>query len=493
MTRSIRASLLSGTVIAAIVIIAIAGTAVYKGVRSALVNRLDRQLANEAHLLASAVRVAPDGIELAFDELDVGRSAWDGGKAYLQVWSGADSVLYRSPSMGGGDLSPIDRHPNNQILSWMKGAPHVRAVSLVFRPSVDKDDTGALALSPDVPRPDVRLALARSLADIDALLEHLRELLAGVGFLTVIAMGGVLAVVIRRGTRPLDTLADEISLLNAAELSSRISMASTPREITPVVDQLNDLLVRLENAFHRESTFSADIAHELRTPLAGLRSTIEVIMTRPRPAAEYQATLIELLEIIRRLQAMVERLLYLGRLESGQIEVEERTVDLGEVARASWKLLVEQTARRELDVQWNLKPDAVATTDPLLLEVAIRNLLENAVEYSSEGGHVAMEVEKEGDRSVFRVVNDGSQVAQGEVAGLTDRFSRADRSRAATGIHYGLGLAIVSRIASVLHGSLVLQSSVGGEFKATLSLENGHCGIAKVASGVKPSRSNGDG
>ncbi len=475
MTRSIRASLITGTAVATIVIILIAGTAVYRGVRTALFRQLDQNLTDEAHLFASAVRLAPDGIELGFDELDVERFAHDGGPAYLEVWSREGTVLYRSPSLRSGDLSRIDAGVGSEQLSWTSvgGQMRCRTVALVFRPFVDEDDEQSMA-NPDQPMPALQLVLARSVADIDGMLARLRGLLAVVGVFTAIATGVVLALVIRRSLRPLDVLAGEISSLSGGELSSRIQMASAPREVTPVVDQLNDLLGRLEEAFRRERTFSADIAHELRTPLAGLRSSIEVTLSRGRSSDDYQATLHDLLDIIRRLQAMVERLLYLGRLESGQIDVEKSTVDLGELVRASWTSIEPQAVRRGLDVQWRLEPGVDAVTDPLLVEVAIRNVLENAVAYARDGGYVVVSVEKQDDRSVLRVVNDGSEVPQDDVAALMNRFSRADRSRGATGIHFGLGLAIAERIAAILRCSLAVQSTVGGEFEAVISMENGH-------------------
>jgi signal transduction histidine kinase len=469
-TRSIRTSLVSGTIVGVIVVIAVAGAALYQVVRSTLLNRLDEQLGAEARLLSSAVRVAPDGIEVAFDELDVERFAHEGGTAYLEVWSEKDSVLYRSPSLHNQDLRPMSAAPREQSLPWLGGDARVRAVTLTFRPDLDDDDPRPIPLGTNLPRPQLRLTLARSLTDIDALMRRFRRLFAMIGTVTALATGGVLAIVIRRSMSPLDRMADEIASLGGRDLSSRISPAHAPLEITPVIHRLNELLDRQEASLRRELVFSADVAHELRTPLAGLLSTAEVTLARERDASEYRNALHEILEPLHRMQAMVERLLYLGKLESGRVSIEKQAVDVGEVARVSWQSLEEERTRRGLEVRWELNRDAVAFTDPLLLGVAIRNLLENAVAYAAPGGLVRIEAGTQDMSVVFRVTNDGSQVAQEDVAALMDRFTRADRSRTATGVHSGLGLAIVGRIMAVLDGSIVLRSSVGGEFEASLIL-----------------------
>jgi len=476
--RSIRTSLIVGTVLVAVGVIAVAGTTVYRGVRVTMVRQLDQGLENEARLIASAVKMTPAGIELGIDDLDMRDYASGKESSFLQLWLDDGTVLYRSPSLDGRDLERFAEKSDRPLFRWTRLSenPRIRSVALSLQPPVDEEDdevpVQGSSRSPQVKPTRVNVVMARRATGVDALLGRLSALLIGVGLLSSVVAAGVLAVVIRRSLQPLDHLAGKISQLSSGDLSARVVLPSTPREVEPVVDQLNGLLGRVEAAFQRERTFSADIAHELRTPLSGLRSTIEVAVSRPRQADDYKTTLVELLEITRRLQAMVETLMYLSRLDAGQIETEERVVDLCEIVQASWTTLEAQAACRGLDVQWRLNPEVRVVTDPLLLEVAIRNVLENAVCYANEHGYVSIGVEDEGERTVLRIANSGSTVAQEHVAGLMDRFTRADSSREAAGFHRGLGLSIVSKIAAVLKCSLEIESRVGGEFAVAVSLRN---------------------
>jgi two-component system, OmpR family, heavy metal sensor histidine kinase CusS len=469
--RSIQKSLIAGTVVAAVASIAIGGALIYIGARVNLMRQFDEELQEDAEMLASAIHVTPEGMELGFDELDMKDFAPNGG-SYLEVWTG-DAVLYRSPGLGGDNLAWDAGAAQGPSIGWTRVASdaRVRSTHLVFRPRDDPEDgprpadsTGSSAV------PEVRLELARGTTDVDNLLARLRVLLGSAGLLAGLVAALVIATVVRRTLRPLDDLATEISQLNDGELSATVALSSTPREIEAVVDQLNAMLRRLEAAFIREKTFSADIAHELRTPMAGLRSTLEVALSRQRTAGEYRGTLDELMEIVERVQSMVETLLYLSRLEAGQIQTEKHVVDLDELLRTAWQTVREDADRRSLTVVWSVHSDVLALTDPLLLEVALRNIFDNAVSYANTGGRVGVSLAVEQGCPAIRISNTGSSVAQERIAELMERFTRADPSRRAAEPHAGLGLALVGKITAILDGSLDIRSSAGGEFAVTLAL-----------------------
>jgi two-component system, OmpR family, heavy metal sensor histidine kinase CusS len=470
--KSIRASLILGSVAGAVIIFSLSAVAIYRGAKATLVRQLDENLIDQVRVIASVVKLTPDGMEVEIGDIDVPEFASAGGYGYLEVWLDPDSVLYRSPSLKGRDLERSSSLDLNQpVFSWARAADgaHVRAVEFRTESVVDPEDWEEAHATP--PKPSVvRLIAAEKATDIDAFLARLRRLMVAVSALGGLAIAGLLAVVVRRSLRPLDNLAREIGNLSDSDLSTRIRIPIVPREMEPVVNELNQLLARLEDAFARERTFSADIAHELRTPIAGLRSTVEVALSRPREGGDYRDTLQGLLDIIQKVQAMVETLLYLGRLEAGQVEIEQRTVDLRELVQSSWKSLAETAQARRLVVSWNLSGEVNVTADPILLEVAIRNVLENAVTYADEGGRVRVEVVLEGERGFVRVANSGSHVPQERVGELLRRFTRADPSRRASGEHFGLGLALATKIAAVLRCSVDVTSQVGGEFVVTLTM-----------------------
>ena len=198
--------------------------------------------------------------------------------------------------------------------------PHggrARAVQFDFTPAFDDEDDEEPAWPVTPPPERLKVVLARSTADIDSFLAGLRFLLLAGGLVTILATSGVLWIIIRRSLIPVDRLARRLSELDAGDLTRRFEAGGVPAEITPVVDRLNEMLARLETSFDREREFSADVAHELRTPLAGMRSTLEVALSRSREPAVYREAIADVLKIAGDMQGMVEKLLCLARLESG--------------------------------------------------------------------------------------------------------------------------------------------------------------------------------
>jgi two-component system, OmpR family, heavy metal sensor histidine kinase CusS len=471
--RSIRTSLVVGAVLVMACAFALAGIAIYRGARSTLIADVDEELGEEIRLVASTVRTGGASIQLGFQDLDMPEYTSAQGDGYLELWRDDGSVLYRSPTLAGGELTALPAMVTDRTsFAWARtpDGRRVRAVSIRF--DVERNEPHATP-SPSHRGPLFVHAVAAVEPDeINGFLRRLKALLLAVGALAGLAAALTMAVVIRSSLRPLNDLAGQIERLRDDDLSSRVHVNPVPAEIEPVVGQLNQLLSRVESAFQRERNLSADIAHELRTPMADLRSAVEVVLSRPRAVDDYRETLESTLDPIRRVQAMVERLLYLGRLDAGQIEIEEQAVDMCELVKASWQPLAETAQRRRLKVDWELPQAASIVTDPLLLEIAIRNVLENATLYANEGGYVRIDIDEKDGRTTLRTINSGSKVAPEDVNTLLRRFARGDVSRTATGEHFGLGLALAAKIAAALHGSMDVQSRLGGEFSVTLSFQS---------------------
>ncbi len=482
MRWSIRRTLVIGTVIAVVAVLGAAGLITHRGVRTTLLNEFDRSLEAEARLLASTVDVNAEGIDWEHAELDM--RDFEEGAAFLQLTAGAGGLFYRSPSLGDQPLADVAGTTEAPGFAAARlGDRSVRVVGFSFYPRVDvgdedddeSDQEGEEETAADqtpISAPLVQLTLARDTAEIDAVLTRVGRLLAAVGGAAALLVAGLLGAIIRRALGPLNRVAREIGTLSSRDLERRFDQRDVPPEMVPIVQQLNQLLGRVSEALERERAFSADVAHELRTPLAGLRSTIEVAMARAREPGEYVATLRESLAIVNSMQELVESTLYLCRLESDQVNVEERPVELVELIHHTWSPIASLATTRDLDVQWSLPARAPVVGDPALLSVAIRNLLENAVTYADEGGYVKVRVVNGGARTRFEVVNSGSKVDASQVERLAHRFVRADQARSGEGNHCGLGLALVHRIASLLEISVEVRSRAGGDFGVALAISS---------------------
>src|SRR5205823_192888 len=143
----------------------------------------------------------------------------------------------------------------------------------------------------------------------------------------------------------------------------RLAVEEVPSELAPVVNRLNDLLTRLHAAFDRERSFTANVAHELRTPLAGLVTTLEVCRSRAREPQAYQAVIERCLGITQGLRSMIENLLTLARADSRQLQVHLEDVDVNAFLKQCWDEFELAAAARNLDVDWNLESGAFAQSD----------------------------------------------------------------------------------------------------------------------------------
>ncbi len=471
--RSLRRDLMARTVAGAITVLALAGVLLYAFVRSGLLGEFDSSLIDRAHLMASTMDQTPQGVEVDFGESDAGRP---GHRGFIQVWASDGSVLYRSPSLGKADLESVDGTLDEPGLRWtvLPDGRRGREVGISFAPAWDEDEdaraNGPLTALPHQPLQTVHMVVARHTRTMDAVLGRLSALLITIGLLAVAVCCGVLWLAVRSSLRPLDDLAGQIGRLDVQDLASRVAATAPLRELQPVSDRLNELLERLESAFCRERAFSSDVAHELRTPLAGLRSTIEVALSRERPNSHYREALTDSLAIAQRMEAMVERLLSLARLEAGQVTVAPEQLALDELIDAAWEPLAAKARSRGLGVERTARTGCTVVTDPVLLGRVLANVLDNAVEYADGGGLVSIETtEMDGDVEV-RVANSCEALTPEEIEDTLKRFWRRDAARAVEDDHCGLGLPMAERIMATLGGSLAVRSGGDVGFEVTLIL-----------------------
>ena len=473
--RSLGRTLLVGTTVGTTVVLVAAGALLYLLIRAGLFDEFDRSLVDKARTLASTIEQEEGKLDLEFEELDLYELQSPDRLGYLQVSAADGTVLYRSPSLGGADLKTVAGPAELPSASRIE-LPHGRrgrAVGIIFTPQIEgekSEEDGVAESRRDPSAGAVTLLMARDTSRIDALLLRLGILLAVVGLVAVGVSAGVLWMVVRRSLRPVRRLAVQIGRLGEEDLSARVDATDVPAELHVVTGRLNELLARLEGAFQRERAFSADAAHELRTPLAGLRATVEVTLSRLRTTEDYQRALGDCLRVTAQMQAMVEKLLELAGFEAGEVRVELEPVLPNELIRAAWESLQESAAARRLQVQWNLGPPQPVVTDSSLLNLIIHNVLENAVEYADEGGTVTIQTAGNDRQAEIRIANTGATLSQEEAEHVFERFWQGDAARSGTGVHAGLGLSLASRAAAILCGQIGVESRVGGRFEIAVVL-----------------------
>jgi signal transduction histidine kinase len=301
-------------------------------------------------------------------------------------------------------------------------------------------------------------------------LERLRLVLAGVWLASGLVLAAILTWATRRGLAPLVELARTIGALDETGLSRSVALQGpVPAEVEPLVGSLREMLARLAAAFARERTLVSNVAHELRTPLAGLRTTLEVALMAPDPPAGTREEFARCLAMVTAMQTMVENLLALARLESGQSPVRQRPLDLDGLLRECWRPFEAAASERGLAVSWDLA-QAAALGDEEKLRIVFRNLFANATTYADTGGSVRVQSAIAGDRVLVRIANSGCALAPEQAELVFDRFWRADASRSGEGAHCGLGMPLARQIVELLGGAIAVRCEREEEFVVEMLL-----------------------
>lgn len=257
----------------------------------------------------------------------------------------------------------------------------------------------------------------------------------------------LLLLAIRRGLQPLHVLAADLSERDPQRLDE-LPEAGLPRELRPPVRAMNQLFGRIRMTMDKERRFTSDAAHELRTPIAALRAQLQVAERTPDPE-ERQAAIAKALRGTRRMTHLVAQLLALARLEAESADKPDGKVNLGDLLHDVLAGLAPQAERKGIHLQTDIEPNCALTGNAELLQILLRNLLDNAIRYVPDGGKVRVGLAWEKRHVVLAVEDNGPGVAVEERDKIGQRFHRFG-ARTVEGV--GLGLSIVQRIAE-LHGA----------------------------------------
>jgi len=272
------------------------------------------------------------------------------------------------------------------------------------------------------------------------------------------ALGFLLA---RRGLRPLRRMAGDAAAVTTSRLATRLDADGVPAELRELAGELNGMLARLQDSFTRLSTFSADLAHDFRTPISNLVGQTQVTLAQRRTPAEYESLLESNLEEYERLSRMIENMLFLARADNAQVALGARPLD----ARAELDKVAEyfDAVAADRDLTLSVFGMATVTADQTLLRRAVINLLDNALRHAPAGSTVRVAVSRaRPGHAAICVTNAGPAIAPEALPHLFGRFYRGDPSRRNSASSTGLGLAIVDTIMR-LHGGSVSVRSVDGQ------------------------------
>jgi two-component system, OmpR family, heavy metal sensor histidine kinase CusS len=314
------------------------------------------------------------------------------------------------------------------------------------------------------------LQLAQDRSSDEQVERNFALLFIAVLFGGVVASALIAIIVTRRGLRPLREMTESLGRIGPDQLKQRIGSTGWPRELQPLAIAFDQMLERLDDSFTRLSQFSADLAHELRTPIANMLGEAQVALTRDRAADEYRDTIESTVAECERLSRIVDNLLFVARVDAASEPIARKRFD----ARVAIEKIAAfyQTVADDHHVTISCRGEGHIHADPDLFERAVGNLLDNALRFTPQNGSIQIALcQREVDFEVS-ISDNGCGIAEQHLPRVFDRFYRAESSRGSDGA--GLGLALVKSIVDLHGGSAVIESNLGRGTKVKLLFPSLH-------------------
>ncbi|KAA8611134.1 ATP-binding protein [Salipiger aestuarii] len=408
--------------------------------RSEVIRVLDRRLEESARMVASLIAEGGVGVDIA-------------GRALSRV--GAEGMRHQLSCQVWG----LD----GQYIGGSEGAPDERlgTASGFSENSVGGEPWRVYTL--EEPGLGFRVMVGDAVAMRDDLVSNVVKGLAVPALLVLPLLAALIRVTVGRGMAPLDRLGRALAGRSHTDLGP-LPERGVPRELRPMVDALNGLLARVDRARERERNFTAFAAHELKTPLAGLRTQSEIARMAPNEATRAYA-LLQIERGVKRSDRMVRQLLEMAAVDREMAEGPPK--DGADILRATVSELTALADRRGVTVTVDAPAGLWHTRASPLLHAALRNLLENAIAASPDGARVDTALRQTGAHMRFVVTDTGHGIADADRPRVTERFFR---SASNTGSGSGLGLAIVVTAMDRMGGALALSPRPGGGECAELIL-----------------------
>ena len=439
-----RLSFWNTTVMLLMVVATLVG--VREGLRLALLREVDQVMLEDSAELGITVAECYPDMDRIGHELERKVSTHGHHKLYIKLMDGSGSVLWK-----GGTIPDPPLLPNSRVGAF---APQVVGTHRLMQHRISGKGL-----------PPLTLRVGFSLDPINADVAKLTNLVITVGVLAMLVapIGGYWLA--GRATRPIAEIIDTTARLHPTQLDERLKLRGTRDELDRLSETINGFLDRIGAYLAQNREFTANAAHELRSPLAAIQSSLEVALGSERTVEEYKEVIDLTLEEFGHLRTLVNQLLLLSESDAGRMAGDAGPVRLDQVLAKGCDMFlgVAEAAGVELKVG-SLEPIEVRGDSQRLRQV-VNNLLDNAIKFNHSGGSVTVEMRilPDSREAVFRVADTGVGVPAEELPRMFERFYRGDKSRQRTQRvgGSGLGLSICDAIVAAHGGRIELQSEVG--------------------------------
>ncbi|MGA7314083.1 MAG: heavy metal sensor histidine kinase [Silvibacterium sp.] len=460
--RTLAFRLTAAYALAGLFLVFSATASLYLVLLSELEKSTDLFLDDKLHVLRTILRERPDDWDALREEVELESAARRYEQFYIRLLDERNQPLLMTPGMAEElDLSQFARQPQScpEVAIPMKGR-HGQA----FRVTTTTAPVG----SP--PTHTIIIQIAIDVSQKEEFLARFRL------WFWVILLGtlGIFPLVgyqiARQGIRPVEEMAATARRITSSHLAERILAEGYPFELASLAGTFNKMLDRLEDSFERISRFSADIAHDLRTPVNNIRGEAEVALARARTIDEYRDALESSLEEAVRLSDLIGNLLFLARTESPLTHLHRERVDVSELLASVRDYYEASATDSGISLTTSGVDPVIAELDRTLMQRAVGNLVSNAVAHTPAGGSVVLATSTENATIRIEVTDTGVGIPPEALPKVFDRFFRVDASRSQASGGTGLGLAIVQGIMLLHGGKVEIASQPGQGTRVTLRM-----------------------
>jgi signal transduction histidine kinase len=462
--RSIRAFLLTRLVGGTALVLAVAASGVYFAVARSLAAQFDRNLSDRIQGLASLLFQQEDEVEFEFSGQLMPEYERAQAPEYFELRYDDGELLERSESLRGSDLALPDA-VGEETVHWSAALPDRRPGRYAARTV----DVHHVYPEEGPGRPVARRVVIAVARGREELVHAERAVLLQVAAASLAVLGLVAVLcwrTVARGLASTNRLARALEAIEVARLPEHIDAGGLPRELEPMARKTEELVRRLGAALERERRTTADIAHELRTPISELITVSEVALRNGRDPDATRRALGTLHDVAWHMGRSVSTLLKLARLEMGAETFAHRSVDLSSLVRELLRALASVGREREIAVEDRVGPGERVEGDEDVLRIVLSNLLSNALYYSPPRSTVVCSLERAGHDWRFVVENDAPELRPADLRALSEPFWRKDRARTDRD-RSGLGLALSRALAERARMTLVFELA-GARFRAIL-------------------------
>jgi two-component system heavy metal sensor histidine kinase CusS len=437
-------------------VIAIVFCIIYFVVQTAVYHELDSDLAYEAHKHTKEIKLVNDSI------IFINKAEWEEREhrevqvnpVFIQIVNDVGQLMDKSPNLKERFLMFDANKKTDTHFDTRLNEKTIRQVQIPIEQNGVLKGYILTAISQEA-----AIFVLRSLKNTLLLLFPI--VLSGLFFITRFLAG--------RSIIPVQNITQKADSITRNNLNERIDLPLNKDEIYSLTSSINELLDRIQKAMEREKQFTADASHQLRTPLAVLKGTLEVLVRKPRTASEYKEKINFSIKEIDRISEIVNQLLTLARFNKSDQSVSIREIDLHIAIDDVLHRFKEPLNNNNLSVDLKATKPAIITSDPYYVDLILENIISNAVKYSHQGGKIEIAILPKGKRMVCIIRDNGPGIKSENLNDIFLPFFRSDELAHKDIRGNGLGLSIVKKASEMIHSEVNVESQINKGTRFTIS------------------------